>query len=59
MVMIDIYLQCKQYELAIDNIDELLSIETTITVNDFKLSKNFDPIRNNPRFIELMKKYAL
>ena len=59
MVMVDIYIKCGQYELAIDEVEELLSLETEYTPNDFKLKKNFDPIRENPRFQELMKKYAL
>lgn len=59
MVMINIYLTCKQYDQALAEIEELLSLETEYTVNDFNLMRAVDPIRNDPRFIELMQRYKL
>ena len=59
MVMINIYLACKQYDRALDEIEELLSLETVFTVNDFNFMKAIDPIRDDPRFRELTQRYSL
>jgi len=59
MVMINIYMACNQYDKALDAIEEVLSLETTYTVNDFNFVKAVDPIRDDPRFKELMRRYAL
>ena len=57
MVMAQIYAKCGRYDEAIDKIEYLLSLEGNFTVNDFKLDKNFDPLRNIPKFQALMEKY--
>lgn len=59
MVMAEIYTICGQYDNAIVELEDLLSIESTFTTNDLKLSRVFDPIRGLPRFKDMMKRYAL
>jgi tetratricopeptide (TPR) repeat protein len=45
-----------EYDQAIDIIDQMLSIPSLLTVNKLKLSPIYDPIRNNPKFIELLRR---
>lgn len=59
MVMIEIYARCGRWDDALNEMEELLSLEIEYTVNDFKLNPLYNPIKDNPRFQELMKKYAL
>jgi hypothetical protein len=47
-----------EYDQAIDIIDQMLSIPSLLTVNKLKLSPIYDPIRNNPKFIELLKRHS-
>jgi hypothetical protein len=58
MVMIGIYLHCERYDEALDEIEELLAIESSITVNDLKQNRAVDPIRDHPRFKELIARYG-
>jgi len=58
MVMIDIYLKCGKYDETLAEIEEVLSLETEVTVNDFNLYKDLDSLRAYPGFKELMAKYA-
>jgi len=57
MVMINIYLVCKQFDNALDEMELLLSQNIEFTANDFKIGKEYDPLRDNPRFKALMEKY--
>ena len=59
MVMANICVICGRYDEAIDKIDYLLSIESGLTTNVFKLDDEFKPLWNLPRFQEVMKKYDL
>jgi len=59
MVMAQIYTKCGNYDGAIEIIDYLLSLETTFTVNDFKMDPQFNPLHDVPEFQALMEKYAL
>ncbi len=59
MVMIEIYMMCGRHEEAMDEIDELLSLESVFTANSLKFLSWLDPIREHPRFKELMTRYAL
>ncbi|MFC1565375.1 protein kinase [Candidatus Neomarinimicrobiota bacterium] len=52
-----IYLHTGEYSKAIDNLEILLSIPASITVQELKLYPQFDPIRDHPRFQELINKY--
>jgi hypothetical protein len=57
MVMARIYANCGKYDQAIDELELVLSLETHITVNTLKLKHWIDPLRDNPRFKTLIKKY--
>lgn len=59
MVMARIYTRCGMYEDAMVEIDYLLSLETDYTINDFKLDRDFEPLRKIPEFQSLVEKYAL
>jgi len=56
--MAKIYTRCGKNSDAIATIDHLLSLGSYFTVNDFKLAREFDPLRDAPRFKDLMKKYS-
>jgi len=47
-----------EYDQAIVLADQMLSTPSSITINGLKLSPSFDPIRDHPRFQELLKKYG-
>ncbi len=59
MVMANIYCRCGKYEEALDEIEVLLSVQNSFTVNSANLNAHFDPLRKLPRYQEMMKKYAL
>lgn len=59
MVMASVYTMCDMYDAALEEIDYLLSLETHFTVNDIKMNRVFDPLKERPEFQALMKKYAL
>jgi hypothetical protein len=59
MVMAQIYTNCGKYEKAIGLIEYLLSLESSYTVNDFKMDPMLKPLRGVPEFKALMEKYAL
>ncbi len=56
--MAQIYVQCKQYDNAIDELEYLFSFENEFTVNGLKFDGYFDPIRDHPRYKALLKKYG-
>ncbi len=58
MVMAQIYVNCKQYDDAIDELEYLFSVENEFSVNELKFNEDFDPIRGHPRYKELLKKYG-
>ena len=47
-----------EYEAAIDQLELLLSIPYEISVTLIRIDPTWDPLRDNPRFQKLMKKYA-
>ena len=59
MVMIEIYMLCGMQQEAMDEIDELLSLETVFTANSLNFIPLLDPLREHPRFLEMMSRYAL
>jgi len=59
MVMARIYINCGNYDKAIDELDNLLSLEGVYAANNLKLWSWVDPLRNHTRFHELMKKYEM
>ena len=52
-----VYAQTGQPDQAIDLLDHLLSIPSNLTVNTLKLMPEFAPLRDNPRFQELLRRY--
>ena len=59
MVMAIIYVECGEYDKALDELDELLAQQTPYTVNDFKLNMELEPLRKLPRYQEMMRKYSV
>jgi serine/threonine-protein kinase len=53
-----IYCVVGQTDRAIDLLDGLLSRPSTTSVAMLKINPLWDPVRNDPRFIELLKKYG-
>lgn len=59
MVMAEIYTKCGDYDKAIELIEYLLSLESSYTVNDFKMDPLLKPLQDMLEFTALMEKYAL
>ena len=57
MVMAQIYTLVGMYDLAIDELEYHLSIPAWSTPAYLKADPIFAPLRDKPRFQELMKKY--
>jgi len=53
----EIYIVVGEYDLAIDKLELLLSIPSDISVGRLKIEAEWDPLRDHPRFKELIKKY--
>ncbi len=58
MVMAIIYTKCKQYDKALDELEVLLSEQTSYSTKLLSRNSLFAPLRNLPRYQEMMKKYA-
>jgi serine/threonine-protein kinase len=43
---------------ALDEIEQLLARPGTFSVHELRLAPEFDPIRNDPRYLALLRKYA-
>ena len=54
----EIYAIVGEQEKAIDLLDGLLARPSPVTVAMLKLVPIWDPLRGNPRFIALLKKYG-
>jgi len=59
MVMAIIYVTCGRYDDALDELEDLLAQQTPYTINDFKLNLRLDPLRELPRYQEMMRKYGV
>jgi serine/threonine-protein kinase len=53
-----IYAVVGEPDEALDRIDHLLSIPSQLTVAQLRLEPWWDPLRDNPRFEEILEKYA-
>jgi serine/threonine-protein kinase len=53
-----IYTMTGEHDLAIDRIEDLLSMPGMLTIQLLKLRPVFDPLRDHPRFQELIEKYS-
>ncbi|MGH8015193.1 MAG: hypothetical protein ACREBV_03285 [Candidatus Zixiibacteriota bacterium] len=56
--MAQIYMECERYDDAFEELEYLFSLESEFSVNELKFMKEFDPIRDHPRYKELLKKYG-
>jgi hypothetical protein len=54
----EVYALVGEHEKAIDLLDGLLSRPSGMTVAILKVIPIWDALRDNPRFIELLKKYG-
>jgi hypothetical protein len=54
---IELFVWLGEYDRAVDLVDHMLSTPSRITINALKLSPIYDPLRDNPRFQELIEKY--
>ena len=54
----EVYALTGEQEKAIDLLDKLLSRPSPVTVAVLKVNPIWDSLRDNPRFIELLKKYG-
>ena len=52
-----VYSMVGEHDKALDEIEFLLSIPGNFTTWDLKLNPFWDPLRDNPRFQELIEKY--
>ncbi len=52
-----IYTQVGETDKALDLIDELLSIPCDLSVGRLRIDRAWDPLRDDPRFQEILEKY--
>jgi serine/threonine-protein kinase len=52
-----VYVMTGEYNLAFDQIEYLLSVPAGISVPLLKLDPRWDPLRNHPRYAQLIQKY--
>jgi len=50
-----IYSTAGEMEKALDTIEMLLSIPSSVTRNELKFNPDWDPLRNHPRFQEIIE----
>jgi non-specific serine/threonine protein kinase len=48
-----------EYDAALDGIEYLLSIPYWLSVHNLRINPTWDPLREHPRFEELLEKYAI
>ncbi|UCF04540.1 MAG: protein kinase [bacterium] len=58
ITLAEIYAIVGEFEAAIDQLEILLSIPAEISVQAIRLDPVWDPLRNNPRFQQLLEKYS-
>ena len=59
MVMANIYARCGDYDKALDELENLLSSQTYHTIHDFEMNENLTPLRQLPRYKEMIQKMTL
>jgi len=58
VIQIELFIWLSEYDQAIELVDQMLSIPSDLTVNELKLFPIYDPLRDHPRFQEVLKKYG-
>jgi tetratricopeptide (TPR) repeat protein len=53
MDLAEIYVMCREYEKAIDQLETLLSVPSVMSAGMLRVDPIWDPIRSNPRFRRL------
>jgi len=53
-----VYMMVGEYDLAIDQLEYLLSIPSFLQVEELRTHPTWDPLRNHPRFKALLAKYG-
>jgi serine/threonine-protein kinase len=54
----EVYCRVGEYDKALDEIDHLLSIPSWFSVHELKISPWYDPVRNLPRYKQIVEKYS-
>ena len=54
-----IYTMVGEYDAALDEIEYLLSIPSSLSVHYLRLDPLFDPLRDHPRYQALLEKYTI
>ena len=57
MVMALIYTKCGEFDQALDQLQVLLSEQTDVSVNSIRMNSNFAPLRELPRYQQMMRDY--
>ena len=57
MVMARIYTRCGEYDKAIDELSEVLSHGDVVTTIELQLLDWVAPLRDQPRYIEIIARY--
>ncbi len=58
MVMAQIYTMVGEYDSAIDELEYLLSIESSYTARSLNLDPELEPLREHPRFQSLLERHS-
>jgi serine/threonine-protein kinase len=53
-----VYVLVGEYDAALDQIDRLLSVPSGLSVALLRLDPRWDPLRDHPRYQELLQRYA-
>jgi TolB-like protein/Tfp pilus assembly protein PilF len=53
-----VYMMVGEYDLAIDQLEYLISIPSFLQVEELRMHPTWDPLRNHPRFKALLAKYG-
>lgn len=59
MVMANIYINCGEYDKAIDELEQILALETVFTTRALKFMPQIDKISDMPRYKEMIERYKI
>jgi len=58
MVMAEIYMNCGEFDRALEELEIALSEETFVTVHKLKYTSWLEPVREHSEYKRLMRQYA-